>query len=137
MEQSQMSPSENLHYAIGMIAFTIANADGKVQKEEREKFHGIVEAELRCKDMDFDVSEIIFLIMAKEPHDTETSYNWAMNTLRNNSHYLSPELKKTFIKVIEKIAMAYPPITAEENTIIKRFKADIEPLIGDPIYYRK
>ena len=43
----------------------------------------------------------------------------------------------TFFNVIEKIAKAYPPITAEEKALYTRFKNDIEPLHGDPIYYSK
>ena len=38
--------------------------------------------------------------------DSETTYNWAMKEIRTNSHYLSPEMKETFIRVMEKIAKA-------------------------------
>src|ERR1051326_409195 len=108
-----MTPIQNLHYAIGQLAYAVAFADGKVQQEESEKFHAIVEAEMRCKDYDFDISDIIFQIMEKDKMDVATAYKWAMNQIRLNSHYLSPELKKTFIKVMQKIAKAYPPVTAE------------------------
>ena len=40
------TPIQNLHYAIGQLAYCIARVDGKVQKEEREKFHDIVVSEL-------------------------------------------------------------------------------------------
>jgi uncharacterized tellurite resistance protein B-like protein len=132
-----MTPIENLHYAIGELAYAVAHADGKVQKEEREKFHNIVEAELRCKDYDFDISDIIFKIIDKDRQDTETVYNWALKTIKTNSHYLSPELKTTFIKVMEKIAKAYSPVTQSEKNILERFKKDIEPIHGDPVYYAK
>ena len=55
-----MTPIESLHYAIGELAYSIARADGSVQQEERSKFHDIIEAELRCGDYAFDVSDIIF-----------------------------------------------------------------------------
>jgi hypothetical protein len=113
----------------------VALADGTVQEEERQRFHSIVEAELRSKDYDFDVSEIIFQVMDKHSSDVETTYNWAMKEIKLNSHYLSPKLKETFISVMTKVAKAYPPITPEENAIIERFKKDIEPLQGDPVYY--
>ena len=132
-----MTPIQNLHYAIGELAYAIANSDGKVQKEERDKFHSIVEAELRCKDYDFDVSNIIFQIMDKDRTDWETTYKWAMDQIKHNSHYLSPDLKKTFIRIMEKIAKAYPPVTLSEQKLIDRFKKDIEPLHGDPVYYAK
>ena len=60
-----MTPLQNLHSAIGELTYAIARADGNIQKEERKKFHDIVAAELRCKDYDFDISDIIFQILDK------------------------------------------------------------------------
>lgn len=132
-----MTPTENLHYAIGELAYAMAYADGKVQEKERKKFHDMVAAELRCKDYAFDVSDIIFQIMDKDRQSTETVYNWALKTIKTNSHYLSPELKATFIKVLEKVAKAYPPVTQSESDLLERFKKDIASIHGDPIYYEK
>ncbi|MEI8136023.1 MAG: TerB family tellurite resistance protein [Bacteroidota bacterium] len=130
-----MTPTENLHYAIGELAYAVARADGEVQKEEREKFHSIVAAELRCKDYAFDISDIIFQVMDKDKTSTKDAYDWAMKQIRTNSHYLSPKLKATFIAVMEKVAMAYKPVTIDEMLLIEKFKKDIKPLHGDPIYY--
>lgn len=130
-----MTPTENLHYAIGEIAYAIARADGKVQKEEREKFHDIVAAELRMKDQAFNISDIIFKIMDKDKTSTKDAYNWAIEQIKVNSHYLSPQLKQTFIRVLEKVAKAYAPVTIDETDLIQKFKVDITPLKGDPIYY--
>ncbi|MFY9307825.1 MAG: TerB family tellurite resistance protein [Bacteroidia bacterium] len=133
-----MTPLQSLHYAIGEIAYAIARADGTVQKEEREKFHSIVAAELRCKDYDFDVADIIFQVIDKDKYvDASTAYDWAMKEIHLNSHYLSPELKEIFIKVLEKVAKAYPPVTKEEEELLEKFKKDIAPLEGDPVFYGK
>ena len=132
-----MTPTENLHYAIGELAYAVANADGKVQKEERQKFHDIVEAELRCKDYSFDVSDIIFQIMDRDKADTKSAYEGAMKQIRTNSHYLSPKLKETFIKVMEKIAKSYKPVTVDESSLLDKFKSDIAPIHGDPVYYNQ
>lgn len=132
-----MTPLENLHYAIGQLAYAIARADGEVQKAEREKFHNIVEAELRCKDYDFSISDIIFQVMDKDSTSTENAYDWAMKQIRLNSHYLSPQLKETFIRVMEKIAKAYKPVTLDELLLVEKFKTDIAPITGDPVYYKK
>jgi uncharacterized tellurite resistance protein B-like protein len=132
-----MTPLQNLHLAIGELAYAIARADGAIQKEERKKFHDIVAAELRCKDFDFDISDIIFQILEKDKYsDANTSYEWAMKEIKLNSHYLSPQLKETFLKVIEKVAKAYPPVTVEEVTLLEKFKKDIAPINGDPVYYK-
>ena len=132
-----MTPVENLHYAIGELAYAVARADGSVQKEERKKFHDIVAAELRCKDYAFDVSDIIFQMMDKDKTDSASSYKWAMDEIRLNSHYLSPELKNKFICVMEKVAKAFPPVTVKEQDIITRFKKDISVINGDPVFYEK
>ena len=134
-KNNMMTPLENLHYAIGELAYAVAIADGSVQLKEKKKFHDIVSAELRCANYDFDVSSIIFQVLDKEKQSPELSYEWAMKQIRLNSHYLSPELKNTFIKVMEKVAQAFPPVTAEEGALIDRFRKDIEPLHGDPVYY--
>jgi uncharacterized tellurite resistance protein B-like protein len=133
----EMTSLQNLHYAIGELAYAIACADGEVQKEERQKFHNIVKNELEKEHYDFDISCIIFQIMDKDKASLEDSYHWAMKQIKLNSHYLSPELKKTFICVIEKVAEAYPPVTPEEQTLIDKLKKDIRSLKGDPVYYLK
>ena len=132
-----MTPTENLHYAIGELAYAIARADGEVQKEERLKFQSIVEAELRCKDHSFDISDIIFQIMNKDKTSTKDAYDGAMKQIHTNSHYLSPKLKATFISVMEKVAKAYKPVTIDEMLLIEKFKKDIAALHGDPVYYEK
>lgn len=134
---NNMTPTENLYYAIGQMAFTIARADGEVQKAERQKFCEIVTAELGRQHYGFDIASIIFQVMDKERCSAKDSYDWAMKQVKINSHYLSPELKATFINVMEKIAEAYPPVTIEEALLIDKFKADIGPLQGDPVYYSR
>lgn len=135
LKQIIMHCLERLHFAIGELAYAIARADGKVQREERNKFHEIVEAELRNKDYAFNISDIIFQIMDKDKPDTETSYKWAMDEIKLNSHYLSPELKAKFIMVMEKVSAAFPPVTLEEHDLMERFRKDIAPIKGDPVYY--
>lgn len=132
-----MNPVENLHYAIGQLAFAVAFSDGKVQKEEREKFQSIVVQELSHKDYNFDVTDIVFQIMERDKLDSKTAYDWAMKEIKTNGHYLSPELKQKFISVMEKVASAYPPVTNDESSVINRFKADIANIHGDPVYYAK
>lgn len=132
-----MTPIERLHYAIGELAYAVASADGQVQKQEREKFHAIVAAELRCKDHAFDVADIIFQIMEKDKTDSAISYKGAMDEIRLNSHYMSPELKKTFIRVMEKVAAAFSPVTVTEKDLINRFRSDIQTINGDPVFYER
>jgi uncharacterized tellurite resistance protein B-like protein len=130
-----MTSIESLHDAIGMLAYAVAFADGKVQLQERKKWEAIVAAELRMKDVHFDIADISFKLMARDKMDVKSVYDWAMKEIRLNSHYLSPELKETFIKIMEKMARAYPPVTVEEQSLIDRFREDIEAVHGDPVFY--
>lgn len=131
-----LRPLENLHYALGQIAYAIARADGEVQKEERQKFFSIMEAELKGENYNFDIALIIFQVMDKDHNNSvEDTYHSAMKQIRLNCCYLNPSLKATFITVLEKVANAFPPITIEESLLLDRFKKDIEPLNGDPLYY--
>jgi uncharacterized tellurite resistance protein B-like protein len=132
-----MEPLENLHYAIGELAYATAAADGKIDKKEREEFHNIVKAELRfCKDYGFDVSDIIFHILDKDKQmDVEEMYTSAMQTIKTNGHYMSPKLKATSIRVMEHMAKAFPPVTPSEGSLLERFKKDIAPINGDPVFY--
>ncbi|HLP12369.1 MAG TPA: hypothetical protein VK177_10595 [Flavobacteriales bacterium] len=133
-----MSPLENLHYALGQLAYAVACADGVVQKEERHRFQDLVAAELRCKEYGFEIADIIFKIRDKDKtNDVKTTYDIAMKEIRLNSDYLSPELKRTFIRTMEKVARAYLPITHEEWSIIEKFKTEIESVHGDPNIYEK
>src|SRR5687768_9577536 len=132
-----MTPMENLYYAVGELSYVVARADGIVQPEEKEKFGRLVSAALaQGGSGGVDVSQIIFQLLERKKHyDGETTYNWAMDTIRNSSHYLSPALKEKFTSILQKVAEAYPPVTAEEREILVRFKNDIMPLKGDPAFY--
>lgn len=132
-----MTPLQNLYYAIGELAYAVARSDGDLQKEEHNAIHAIVVEELKKHNSDFDVSEIIFRILEKDKPDVETSYHWAMEQIKLNSHYLSPELKLAFLRILEKIAKAYPPVTKKENALIGRFRKDISSIQGDPVFYEK
>ena len=85
-----MTPTENLYYALGEIAYTIAFADGKVQREEMDRFSEIVKNGLQSGTPSYDISAIVFELLRRERHDVDTTYEWAMRELNNNSHYLTP-----------------------------------------------
>jgi uncharacterized tellurite resistance protein B-like protein len=130
-----MTSLESLYYAIGELAYAVARADGKVQEQEKEKIHQIVENALKNNEHNFDISEIVFKLMERDKAGSRTTYNWAIRQIKLNSHYLSPKLKETIISVMEQVAEAYPPVTAGEHELIEDCKKELEALYGDPIFY--
>ena len=131
-----MNSFENLHFAIGEIAYAVAMSDGKLQKEEEEQFNAIIYTELHKHHYGFNVADIIFKIISADKTDSDTSYHWGIKTLQENALYLSPELKQTFISVIEKIAQAFPSKGGNELRLLSQFKKDMEPLHGNAALYK-
>ncbi|MGZ3921326.1 MAG: tellurite resistance TerB family protein [Bacteroidia bacterium] len=131
-----MNSLESLYYALGEMAYAIAKADGKVQREERDRFNKIISEEIK-NDSLFDISDIIFRMLDKVKLDAQTAYDFAIKQLRLNSHYVSPALKEKFNRVIEKIAGAFPPVTKEEKQMLDRFRIEMSSIKGDPVFYTK
>lgn len=132
-----MNPTESLHYAIGEIVYAVASADGEVQREERTRLQEIVQEEISKHHYNYDITEIIFQILDKQHRHPVESYDWGMNQMRLNSHYLSPALKNACMAIMERIAEAFDGISKEENELLLRFRKDIAPLEGDPVYYKQ
>jgi len=130
-----MTPTENLYYALGEIAYTIAFADGKVQQEEMDRFSELVKNGLLRGNLSYDISGIVFELLRKERQDADTTYEWAIHELKLNSHYLTPTMKQAFIDTINAVSEAFPPVTVREQTFLRKFKEEIEPLKGDSAYY--
>lgn len=130
-----MTPLENIHYAIGELAYAVARANGKVQQGQTAKFLEITHRQLAEENHPFEVAQIMCSILERDKSDLETTYYWAMHELKIYSHYLSPQLKQKFVRVMEEVGKAYLPVTGQEAEIISRFKKDMELLQGDPVFY--
>lgn len=124
-----MTPAENLYYALGELAYAVAKADGRIQKDEVKKLHTILESELEVPGDSLSVAEIIFDIMNRHETDAETAYGNAMHQVRLYSHYLTPELKLSILRVVEKIAKAFPPPLVSEKNMIARLRKDIAAVV--------
>lgn len=132
-----MTPTENLYYALGEMAYAIAMADGRIQKDEVKKFHAILESELEVPADSLGVADIIFHIMQKDHVNSETAYTNAINQMKLNSQYLSAEMKLAFLHVAEKVAIAFPPALRSEKNMIVRFRKDISEIVGDPVFTKE
>jgi uncharacterized tellurite resistance protein B-like protein len=122
-----MDATQNLYYALGQLAYAVAVADGKLQPEEKDRFHKLVMAEA-AYDIDFDYANIIFQLLEKDRMPLDVAYQWALHELRLNSHHLNPYLKNKFANVLEQVAKAFPPLGEAEQKLISRFRADVAEL---------
>lgn len=119
-----MEAKKNLYYALGLLAYAVAKADGKVQNEEREIIHNIVKKE-SGHHIDFDYAEIIFNILQKDNPGADQVYSWSMNAFKTGKQHFTPLMKEQFVAIIKKVAEAFPPSTIEEQNIIDKFSREI------------
>lgn len=120
-----MDAKQSLFYGLGQITYAVAQADGKVQREEREKLQKLLKEEIKRLDADFDYTDIIFQLLDKEHIDFETSYKWGIDSMKLGSHKLTNQLKWEFLEILCKVAEAYPPTSKSEMEIIARFTHDL------------
>lgn len=121
-------PLEDLYYALGQLAYAVARADGNIQNEEKMALQAVLVQEAREYGIEFANSSIIFELLQRDDTGVEKSYEWAMNEIRRNRQYFIPALQEKFIKILERVARAYPPVVEEEKRILERFKRDIRNL---------
>lgn len=119
-----MDNKQSLYYALGIFAYAIAKADGKIQQEEMEELHKIVSEELD-HNMDFQYVEIIFKILQKDKAGFEDVHKWALDALEKGKYHLTPEIKEQFIQVMKRVGDAFPPKTDEEHQMINTFIQEI------------
>lgn len=120
-----MDAKQSLFYGMGQIAYAVAQADGQVQREEREKLHAFLADEIKNIDADFDYTDIIFQLLDKEHIDFETSYKWGIDSMKLGGHKLTTKLKWEFLDLLCKVAESYPPATKKEMEIVSRFLKDL------------
>jgi uncharacterized tellurite resistance protein B-like protein len=123
-----MDARQHLFYGLGQVAYAVAQADGKIQRAEREKLHEMLTDELHRIDNDYSYADIIFHLLDKEHMDYEMSYRWGLDSIRLGSHKLTSKLKWDFTDILFKVAAAFPPTTRSEENIIFRFIRDIKGL---------
>ena len=110
--------------ALAELAYSIALADGELELNEKKAFNEIIDSELG-KSAWSAKNRFSFLEERLAPN-IEQSYKIAMFAIKTNKKDFSPELKKKFINVIERIADSVEGLRSEEKQIIERFKKDIE-----------
>lgn len=124
-----MTPTQILHYAIGELAYTMAAADGEVQKAERQTFHDIVRAAVEEERLAAEFSVQMFQMADKEERTLKKAYSRAMSYIRLHRTHFTPALQRLTIKIMKRLALAFPPVTDEEKALIARFEQDLTEIV--------
>lgn len=122
-----MDAIDYLYYGFGQIAYSIALSDGKIQREEQEKLHEIIQSNFEKHSIASGNTEIIFEILRKEAVFTvDDTYKDGIKNMKLGGHKLDSDVRKCFVETLEMIGEAFPPTTIDERLIIDHFKQDIE-----------
>ncbi|NQV52818.1 MAG: hypothetical protein HQ500_06525 [Flavobacteriales bacterium] len=123
-----MEAKEYPFYGIGIIAFSMASADGVIQGRERHALQEMLREWSDQVEVGYDVTEIIFHLFVKTASPEELTYERGMHYITLGKDYLTERIKEKFIFLINDVAHSFPPVTEVERALIKRFRADIKHL---------
>jgi uncharacterized tellurite resistance protein B-like protein len=118
---------ENIHRAMGSLAYAVALADGEVQPEEIQIIRKLAFAEFSLSDSDNDWIQAMFAELQSKNIQLEEAYQYALDVLEYNRHdYDFDEGMKTRCRsFLKKIADAFGEISWQEQGLMERFESDL------------
>jgi uncharacterized tellurite resistance protein B-like protein len=119
---------QNIHMAMGSLAYAIAKADGQIEEKEKEIIRKLSQKEFELNDSDNEWIENMFANLEKNKISLDDAYNYALDVLEANrfDFDFDQAMKDKCIRFMERIAEEIDGISTEEQLIIKRFKEDME-----------
>lgn len=119
-----MSENILLVQALAELSYSIALADGTLEKKEKEAFEKIIDTELGNSSSSAK-NRFAILEERVSPH-FEHSYKYAMFAIKASKGDFTEDLKRKFLIVIKRVANCIQGSRQEEKVLVERFKKDIE-----------
>ena len=118
---------QNIHIAMGSLAYAIAKADGVIQDEEKVMIKKLAQQEFEFSDTDNEWISTMFNKLEKDGISLEEAYRYAIDTLDANrfDYDFTDSVKAKCISFMEKVSESFDGISGEEQLIIERFKVDM------------
>jgi tellurite resistance protein len=118
---------QNIHKAMGSLAYAIAKADGQIQEQEKEVIRKLAQKEFELNDSDNEWIENMFSQLEENEISLEDAYNYALDVLEANRYDFDfdQNMKEKCVRFMERIAEEFGGISTDEQLVIKRFKKDI------------
>lgn len=121
---------DTLSYAGCLLACAVAGVDGKLQNDEKHQLRTIINQELILGTKSFRFAGVLNNLL-EQPNRLKPDHSWAMAEIKKNEKKVSPEMKSRFIRLIQRVADAFPPVTAEENEFLQKIQTELQAL-GNP-----
>lgn len=105
------------------MAYALAKSDGRLQLEEVTTLQQALRIE--------PYGDIAFYVFDLKDHfgeSVEEAYQFAFRRFAENRRDLNPALKKSFRRVLERIAEAHDGTSGKEKELLRRFQRDMNRL---------
>ncbi|MCU0416783.1 MAG: TerB family tellurite resistance protein [Cytophagaceae bacterium] len=118
---------ENIHRAMGSLAYAIAIADGTIQPDEKKTIINLALKEFKMSDTDNEWINNMFNHLEKQKIGLEDAYNYALDTLEANRYDFDFDagMKEKCIVFMRKVADAFGDVDRQEQSLIERFQEDM------------
>jgi uncharacterized tellurite resistance protein B-like protein len=118
---------QNIHIAMGSLAYAIAKADGVIQEEEKSMIKKLAQNEFELSEADNEWISNMFNKLEKDNISLDEAYSYAIDTLNANrfDYDFTDAIKAKCISFMEKVSESFDGISGEEQQVIDRFKVDM------------
>ena len=118
---------ENIHRAMGSLAYAIAVADGTIQQKEKEVILQLATKEFRLSDTDSEWINAMFNQLESQKIGLNDAYAYAMDILEANRHDydFDDATKKQCVTFMKKITDSFGETDYKEMNVMARFESDI------------
>ncbi|MBC7450648.1 MAG: TerB family tellurite resistance protein [Cytophagales bacterium] len=118
---------ENIHRAMGSLAYAIAVADSIIQPSEKEIILKLATKEFQLSDSDSEWINNMFKELESKGINLSDAYDYALDTLEANRHDydFDDAMKQKCLSFMKKIGDAFGETDLQEQSVIERFTEDI------------
>lgn len=117
--------SIKVNYVFGQLIYAIARANHSLSENDRTKLHDLFVAEMKKGTPDLDFSDVITHILKKEKKDLETTYNWAIQSLKLPHNEVDEITKSKFLRLVALVIKSFPSELINGEKLIDRLNADL------------
>ena len=119
---------QHIYYALGLLAYSAARVDEEIDEEEKKVLYKIITKATDSINASVNFQDMIQHILQKEKRDFESTYNWALYTVKNNRSALTKEIKDQFVYVVNQVIKKFPSNKTFPKTVTDRLKKDLNSL---------
>jgi uncharacterized tellurite resistance protein B-like protein len=113
-------PQQDLFIGLGNLAYAVAKADGKLQKEEEQVFSGLL-----LDQTHGDIALFALRLKNKLNWLPEEAYHFAFRRFAANIQDFSSWQKKQFFHILHQVAQASQGISKAERALLRRIQVDL------------